>query len=427
MPELTKERILALATQYDADFNPNSPEIVIERAEGATLTDTNGHTSIDLSDIIMNVGHRHPRHVAALKAALDVMITNKSGQTNAARAQLVKRLVDITPDNLDKVYLVSEGSEAIDWAVKIARRYTGKHEILAFWGGVYGRTYAASSLNGLMRRKRQFGPVMPGVLHAPYPNCYRCPFGKQPKDCDMFCIDFLDQVMQYESTDDLAAVIVEPYQGVGGMVFPPEGYLTRLQEWCEARDVLFILDEVQSSFGRTGKIFALEWENLRPDMICIGKGLGSGIAIAGVIGESRLFDALDPGELSGGNGGNFFAASSALAVLDIMEEEKLPEHALEIGTYLLSRFKQLQSEFNVIGDVRGKGLSIAMEFVKDPVTKEPYPEIVRQIQSVCYENGVYFGSRSHILDVRPPLVITQAQAEHAADVIEAALRAALNN
>lgn len=420
--ELSKAEVLALAARYDADFNPASAPVVITKAQGAVLTDSDGHESIDISDIIANVGHCHPHQVAALQAALTEMITAKSGLTNPARAQLAAKLAELTPDNLNKVYFVSGGGEAIDWAIRIARRATGRHEILSFWGGIYGRTYAAMSLNGLQRRRRQFGPMMPGVIHAPYPYCYRCPFDKSPDSCDFFCLDFLDEVLLHESTDDLAAVIVEPYLGVGGMIFPPEGYLTKLQAWTKQRGALFILDEIQASFGRTGKMFALEWEDLRPDMLCIGKGLGSGISIAALLAESQLIDTLHPGELSGGNGGNPFACTSALAVLEIMESEALVDHAVEIGQLLLARFRQWQAEFEIVGDVRGRGACLAIEFVKDQATKAPFPEIVQHIQRESYPRGVYIGSRSHILDFRPPLALTLEQATNVADVIEDILR-----
>jgi 4-aminobutyrate aminotransferase-like enzyme len=413
-----------LAARYDADFDPTIGRPVIERGYGAILVDVEGHESIDLSDIVANVGHCHPRHVAALQDAAGRMLTGKSGGTNPARAELVKRLVEMSPLDHGKAYLVASGSEAIDWAMRIARRATGKHEILTFWGGVYGRTYGAMSLNGLMRRRR-FGPMLPGIVHAPYPNCYRCPFGKNAEDCGFFCIDFLDETLEHASTGDVAALVVEPYQGVGGMVFPPDGYLTRLRQWAAERGIVFILDEVQSSIGRTGKLLALEWEGLEPDMIVLGKGLGSGVGVAAVVAESWLFDALDPGELGGGNGGNPLACTSALTVLDIVESERLPDHANEVGHYLLDRFRGWLSVSDVVGDVRGKGLALAIEFVKDRATKEPYPEIVRDIARRAYPEGIYVSARSHVLDVRPPLVITRAQAERAADVLESALRASI--
>jgi 4-aminobutyrate aminotransferase len=263
---------------------------------------------------------------------------------------------------------------------------------------------------------------MPGVIHAPYPYCYRCPFGKIRETCHIFCIDYLDQVMLHASTDDLAAVAVEPYLGVGGIVFPPEGYLPRLQRWATERGALFILDEIQSSFGRTGKRFALEWEDLTPNMLALGKGMGSGVPIAALLMEQAAHDALAPGELSGGNGGNYLSCVSALAVLDIMDAENLPAHARRVGDYLLERFRRLQTEFDVIGDVRGRGLCLALEFVRDRESKEPFRDIVPRVSRACYARGVYIGSKSHILDIRPPLAITEDQAAHTADVIEAVLR-----
>ncbi|GIL08814.1 MAG: acetylornithine aminotransferase [Chloroflexota bacterium] len=420
------QTLLALAAAYDADFGPHAPQIVVQEAAGAVFTDTEGNRLLDLSDITANVGHAHPRQLEALRQALEQMVVSKSGLMNPARAQLAQRLVSLTPDNLSKAYFVTSGGEAVDWAVRIARRATGKHEILSFWGGVYGRTYANASLNGLAKRRRQFGPVMPGVIHAPFPYCYRCPFGKQPETCGLFCVDYLDDVLKHASTDDIAALIVEPYQGVGGMVFPPEGYLPRLQEWAAANDIVFILDEIQSSFGRTGQLFALEWEGLRPQMLCLGKGLGGGLSIAALLAEDWLWDSLAPGELGGGSGGSFLAATSALAVIDILTAENLAAHAAQVGAYFLERFRQLQQRFPaVIGDVRGKGLAVAMEFVTDPETKQPYPELVQRISRASYARGVYIGSRSHILDVRPPLVITAEQAVYAADTIETALTEAL--
>lgn len=411
-------------TRFDADFDPSAGRPVFASASGAVLVDVDGHESIDLSDIVANVGHCHPRLAAAIRDAADRMITNKSGATHQARADLVERLAALVPFDEPKVYLVTSGSEAIDWAIRVARRATGRHEILAFWGGVYGRTYGAMSLNGV-RSRRRFGPMMPGVVHAPYAYCYRCPFGKDPADCGLYCVEQLDEVLRHTSSDDLAALVVEPYQGVGGMIVPPDGYLRRLQEWARERDVLFILDEVQSSFGRTGRRLALEWEDLRPNMVVIGKGMGGGVGIAALVAEARLFDALRAGELSGGNGAAPLACSAALAVLEIIEEEGLSERADAVGTYLLNRFQHWRDEFDVVGDVRGKGLAIGVEFVRDSVSKTPYPELVQDVVRRAYADGVYLSARSHVLDVRPPLVISHEQARRAADTLDSSLRAAI--
>jgi 4-aminobutyrate aminotransferase-like enzyme len=333
----------------------------------------------------------------------------------------MQQLVELTPAHLDKVFFATSGSEIVEWAIRIARRFTGKHEILSFWGGVYGRTLGAISLNGLQKRRRKFGPVLPGIIHAPYAYCYRCPFDKKIETCNFYCIDFLDRVLDSASTGDLAGLIVEPYQGVGGVIFPPDGYLTRLQTWAKERDLVFILDEIQSSFGRVGKMFALEWENLAPDILCVGKGLGGGISIAALIAETRLSDALAPGEMGGGNGGNPFACASALAVLDILRDEHLIENSYQVGESIRARCREWQTRFAIIGDVRGRGLCVAIEFVKDRATKEPARGFANTLAERCYPKGIALHGTDHILAFRPPLVITQTQAARALDVIEATL------
>jgi len=413
---------LAITAKYDADFNPKLPALVIESGHGAVIVDSDGHESIDLSDINASVGHSHPRQVAAIQEAATRMITGKGSLTNPPRSMLIKKLVEMTPANLDKVFLATSGSEVCEWSFRIARRASGRHEVLSFWGGIYGRTYGAMSMNGLMRRKRRFGPLMPGTIYAPYPNCYHCPFGKQVETCDFFCVDYLDLVIDAEGTDDLSSLIIEPYLGVGGIVFPPDGYLTRLQAWAVERDVIFILDEVQASFGRTGKMFALEWDGIEPDILCVGKGLGGGVSIAALMAESGIMASLDAGEMSGGNGGNYLACSTALSVIDIIEEEGLVEHARRIGEFFLKHFKKWQDQYDVIGDVRGKGLALAMEFVKDRESKEPLYSTPRKISRLAYERGVHLPAMGNILGVRPPLVITQEQAQRSVDVIDEILR-----
>jgi len=413
-----KNDFLSLAQKYDADYNPSLLPVVISRGEGALLIDTQGHRTIDLSNIIANVGHCHPEYVNAVHSAAAQLIAGQGSITNPHRSRLFQKLVELTPRKLNKVFLSTSGSEACEWAIRIARRFTGRHEILSFWGGVHGRTHAATSMSGLMRRKRRFGPLMPGCLYAPYPYCYRCPFDKKPETCGFFCLHHLDRVIDAEGTDDLAALIIEPYLGVGGIVFPPTGYLPRLAEWAGDRGVLFILDEVQSSFGRTGKMFALDWEGLCPDILCLGKGLGGGISIGALVADENTIASLSPGELSGGSGGGPLACAAAMTVINILEKEHLAEHADQIGKYFMNRLLEIQEKVDIIGDVRGQGLSLAIEFVKDRESKEPLSGMAEKVGRACYAKGVFISGWNHILSIRPPLVITQEQAAKAADIIE---------
>ncbi|MFQ5811359.1 MAG: aspartate aminotransferase family protein, partial [Armatimonadota bacterium] len=328
LPGPKSAEYLEMSDTYEPACTCQQAALVWDSAEGVIVRDVDGNEYVDLTSgvLVTNVGHSHPKHVAAIQEQA-ARLLNPYDFPTPQRVELAKRLVEITPANLDNAFLLTTGSEATEAAMRVAKRHTGRHEILSFYGGFHGRTYGALSMAGRMGTKRRFGPVMPGCIQAPYPYCFRCPFDKSPEECDLFCIEFLDTVVEVSSTDDLAALIVEPYQGAAGFIFPPEGYLTRLEQWAQDKDVLFILDEVQSSFGRTGKFFALEWEGLRPQLLCLGKGIGSGVPNAALMAESGIMASLDRGEMSSTTGGNPLSCAAGLAVLDIMEEEGLVENS----------------------------------------------------------------------------------------------------
>jgi len=425
LPGPKSAELLKVGERYECKGYAGHAPLVWESASGCIVTDVDGNTYIDWTSgvLVTNVGHCHPHHVQMIQDAVAKLMCPYAYPT-PERITVSKRLVESMPacaKNLDRCFMLTTGSEATEAAMRLARRFTGRHEILSFWGGFHGRTGTAMSAAGSIGTKKQWGPLMPGHIYAPYAYCYRCPFAMKPESCGFHCLGFLDHAMQTASTGDLAAVIVEPYQGGAGFIFPPEGWLTRVQQWAADQGALFIVDEVQASFGRTGKYLCIEHEGLTPNMLCLGKGIGSGMPTAALMAEARLFDILESGEMSSTSGGNPIACAACHAVLDIMESENLAENAAAVGAGMIERFEGIKDRCNILGDVRGKGLVIGLEFVKDSATKEPAPEITNQVIGKMAEKGVVCGKvgiHGNVLRVAPPLVITKEQADESIDAFE---------
>jgi 4-aminobutyrate aminotransferase len=413
---------LAISEKYEPKCMSQQAPIVWEKAKGVTVQDVDGNIFIDMTSgvLVTNVGHCHPDHVKAIREAVGNLMNCYDFPT-PARVLFSKKLVEYAPENLNKAFLVTTGSESTEAAMRVAKRYTNRHEIIAFYGAFHGRTYGAMSMAGGTSTKKNYGPVMPGVIHVPYPYCYRCPFKMEPDKCGMLCFDFIETVISAESTNDIAALIIEPYQGAAGFVFPPEGYLKRLDEWCKQKNIIFILDEVQASFGRTGKFFALEWENLRPNLLCLGKGIGSGVPTAALLAESKIMDSLGIGEMSSTTGGNPISCSAGLAVIEIMEKEKLVENARKVGSMMKDKLLKIAENSKYIGDIRGKGLVMGIEFVEDKKTKEPSAPKTKEFITRCIEKGIIFGkvgSYGNVIRVAPPIIISEEEANEALDVIQ---------
>jgi 4-aminobutyrate aminotransferase-like enzyme len=343
---------------------------------------------------------------------------------NEPRVEAGEKLVSVLPKHLDKCFFLSTGSEAIEGAIRIMKRKTGKFEIISFYGAFHGRTYAALSAGGLAGPKKGYGPAIPGSIRVPFPYCYRCPFKADPETCDMLCLDYVDDAVRANSTGSLAGVLAESYLGAAGFIFPPQGWFKRLEEWLRSRGLLFTLDEVQSSFGRTGKFFAMEWEGLTPDLVCIGKGIGSGAPVSAIAARGDVISVLGPGEMSSTMGGNPVSSAAVSAVVDIMKRERLEENALRIGQLMKSRLLEMKERGPLIGDVRGMGLVMGVELVKDKATKEPAPDLTRKLIDLAAQNGLLVGSVgifSNVIRVAPPLVITEAEAHESLDIFEKAL------
>jgi len=426
VPGPKSRALLELSRTVEPPCAVDQVPVVWDHAERVWVTDVDGNRYIDFTSgvLVTNVGHTHPGLVQAIQKQASRLMNCYSFPT-PERVTAASRLVKTFPPNLDKVFFLSTGSEATEAALRVARRYTGKQEIVAFYGAFHGRTYGAMGVSGIQGVRRQFGVPVPGGIMAPYAYCYRCFYGRTYPECEFFCLKTLDRIIGSSSSDDLGAVIVEPYQGTAGFVFPPEGWLTELAKWARQRSLLLIVDEVQSSFGRTGKMYAIEWEGVRAQMLCLGKGLGSGVACSALAGESKVFECMSPGELSSTWGGNPVSSAAALAVLDAMEKEKLAENALKVGEVLKSRFMEMKKKYRCLGDVRGRGLVMGLELVDPKDGYTPSPELIGRLIQRCAENGLLLGKvgiYGNVIRIAPPLVITQEEALTGADIIEAGLK-----
>ena len=399
--------------------------VVWESAKGVVVDDVDGNRYIDWTSgvLVTNVGHCHPKLVAAVQGAAAKLINNYECPTEP-RVKAAEALVAHLPRHLDKCFFLTTGSEATESCLRIMKRKTGRFEIISSYGGFHGRTYAAASAGGLTGPKKGYGPTMAGVIRVPFPYPYRSPVGGGDAGLIDFCMSQLEETVRANSTGSLAGLFTEPYLGAAGFIFPPDGYLAELQTWCRRKGILFGLDEVQSSYGRTGKMWAMEWENLTPDVVSIGKGIGCGIPTAAVAARGDVIDCLGQGEMSSTVGGNPISSAAVTAILEIMDGEKLVDRSLKMGQLMKHRLLEIAEKSRHLGDVRGRGLIMGLELVKDKKTKEPAPDLTRKLICRCAENGLLIGSVGifgNVIRVAPPLVINEAEAQESLDIMEKSL------
>ena len=425
LPGPRSQELFARWARVEAQCTGYQARVVWDHALGVAVTDVDGNVFIDWTSgvLVTNVGHCHPDLVKAVQAASAKLLNNYEC-LNEPRVEAAEKLVSVLPAHLDKCFFLSTGSEATEGAIRIMKRKSGKFEIISFHGAFHGRTYAALSAGGLPGPKKGYGPTVPGSIRAPFPNCYRCPFRADPAYCGMLCLEYIEDVVRANSTGSLAGLIVEPYLGAAGFIFPPKGWLGQLEQWLRGRGLLFTLDEVQASYGRTGKFFAMEWENLQPDLVCIGKGIGSGVPASAIGARGEVIGALGHGEMSSTMGGNPVSCAAVVAVIDIMQREKLVENSLRIGEIMKARLLQIKERCPYVGDVRGMGLVMGVELVKDKTSKEPAPDLTRKLIDLAAQDGLLIGSVGtfgNVIRVAPPLVITEAEAHESLDIFEKAL------
>ncbi len=405
--------------------------VYVAKAEDAWIEDVDGNRFIDFAGGIgcLNVGHRRKPVLAAIREQLDrflhtcVQVTPYEGYI-----QLAEKMNAVTPGNFPKKTLfVNTGAEAVENAVKIARAHTGRPGVIAFEDAFHGRTMMTLALTSKTHPyKAGFAPFPGDVYRIPYAYCYRCSYSLKYPSCDLYCARHLeDTFKRVVASEDVAAVIAEPVLGEGGFVVPPPDYFRVLMEICHKHGVLFIADEVQSGFGRTGTLFASEHYGIEPDILVSAKSIGGGLPLAAITGRAEIMDAPGHGGLGGTFAGNPISCAAALAVLDLFDKEGLLARANEVGRQFQKRAKEWQKQWPVIGEVRGLGGMQAIELVKSIESREPAADQTKQITKYCYEHGLITlsaGSYSNVIRVLVPLVVTDAQLEEGLDVLEAALQ-----
>ena len=412
----------------------NIHPIVTARASGAIIEDVDGNRLIDFATgiAVLNVGHTSPAVVEAAQRQLELDTHTCFHVTaNEPYIALAERLNDLAPGGFaKKTMFANSGAEAVENAVKIARYHTKRSAVVVFDHAFHGRTLLAMSLTAkVMPYKQGFGPFAPEVFRLPFAYPYRCPTGGTPETCAGSCLRYaIDEMHKHIGEQNIAAVVVEPIQGEGGFVVPAPGFLKGLAEFCSENGILFVADEIQSGMGRAGRWFAIEDEDVVPDLVTSAKSLGGGLPISAVTGRAEIMDIVHVGGLGGTYGGNPVAAAAALAVLDQIEREGLLERSRTLGERVLARLREMQGRHEMIGEVRGRGMMSAIELVRDRGTKEPIdgPTGTAIVQRALSEGLVLLkaGTYDNVLRLLPPLTIDEPLLDEGLQILEDALAAA---
>ncbi|MBM3809602.1 MAG: acetyl ornithine aminotransferase family protein [Acidimicrobiia bacterium] len=400
---------------------------VMARGAGAVVEDVDGNLFLDCAAgiAVNSTGHSHPDVVAAIidqsQKFLHMSGTDFYYEPQVRLAEEFNAVAPLSGDT--RSFFSNSGAEAIEAAIKLARYATGRYGMVGFLGSFHGRTMGALSLTSSKAfQRRGFGPMQAGAFHAPYGNCYRCPVGLKPESCQAECLDFLEHqlLVHLISPDEVAGVVVEPIQGEGGYVVPKPQFHQRLRDITRNHGILLIADEVQSGMGRTGRMFAIEHFDVEPDMVAVAKGVASGLPL-GVTTARAAVMSWPPGSHASTFGGNPVSCAAALKTIELLKAS-LMQNAADVGAYLLGRLKELQLKHPIVGDVRGKGLMIGIELVRDRVTKERAVTERDAVVDACFQRGLLvLGAGKNAIRISPPLVLTKAQASTAVEIIDAAL------
>jgi diaminobutyrate-2-oxoglutarate transaminase len=407
---------------------PRGMPMAVSRAKGATVEDVDGNIYIDFfgGAGVMNVGHANPDVIdAAAEQLFD--LTHSLDFPNPARRAMVETLLNLLPEPLNRVQFGGPtGSDAVEAAMKLAKFNTGRIPMISFEGAYHGMTAGALSLTSNLGFKEEFLPLVPEVHFVPYAYCYRCAFNKEPATCELDCAQYLEHVIEdpHSGVGRPAAIIVEAIQGEGGTIVPPDLFIPKIRDICNKYEIIMIVDEVQAGFCRTGKMFAFEHSGIVPDIVAMSKALGGAGFPISCIAYREEADIWPPGKHIGTFRGNVIAYAAGNAGLQFMVKNNLALYSLQVGGLILSMLKELEKNSKIVGQVRGKGLMIGVEFVKDKSMKEPAPDFAKKVRTICHQNGLLIEIGGHYDNVArflPPLVLTEELAKKGTDIFASAV------
>jgi 4-aminobutyrate aminotransferase len=430
LPGPEAQKILALDHEFVSPSYAREYPLVAKRGEGMYVEDVDGNTFLDFSAgiAVVSTGHCHPDVVKAIQRQSEILI-HMSGTDfyYPLLAELAQKMAEITPGDFPKrVYFGNSGTEAIEAALKVARHYTKRYRFIAFLRGFHGRTYGALSLTASKAvQRKHFGPLLPGVTHAPYAYPYRCPCGAEAADCatQCNCADYIEEQLfkTIVPPEEVAAIVVEPIQGEGGYIIPPARFLRRLREIADRHGILLIFDEVQCGMGRTGKMWASEHFGVVPDILVTAKGIASGMPLGITVARSDVME-WDPGAHASTFGGNPLACAAALETIRLLEKQYV-SNAARMGEYLLQRLSGWTQRHATVGEVRGLGLMIGIELVKDQVTRTPHPAGRNQVIQRAYQSGLLLlPCGESTIRLMPPLILERQHADFAVDVLDRCIK-----
>ncbi|MBO0723068.1 MAG: acetyl ornithine aminotransferase family protein [Blastocatellia bacterium] len=433
LPGPRAERVIALDAQYISPSYTRSYPLVVQRGSGAMIEDVDGNIFLDFNAgvAVCATGHSHPRVVDAIRKQIDEFLhISGTDYYYPHLPALAEKLSQSAPGDFEKkTHFGNSGAEAVEGAIKLALYATRRPKLIGFFGGFHGRTMGALSLTASKARQRAgFGRQALDVTHVPYANCYRCPYSLRPETCGAYeskgphCARVIEDLLFKTNVpaDECAAIVVEPIQGEGGYLVPPASFLQTLQRIAVKYGVLVIADEVQSGMGRTGKMFASEHFGFVPDIVAIAKGIASGLPLGATVARASLMEWV-PGAHASTFGGNPVAIAASLVTIELLKES-LIANAAKMGSYLLEGLRDLMKKHRIIGDVRGKGLMIGIELVKERETKEPHPDALLSVEIECFRRGLIIqGAGTSTIRLSPPLVIDQQQCDFALKTLDEAI------